>query len=225
MIYNGRLGRRVVVLTPGLSCIRASGDDDDRTALYNAFTAVLVLLTRIDQDAKQLVANSAIFFPSYFKPMSSLRILHRVQDPQAFPPRATGRLLHMAKTTEDVEEKDIIVKFTQSWTCAEAAGLSEVLWRLFGIAMELVKPVLQIKTREWGKQLQELVKSFRAGDLVHEDLHCPKIISAGSKVMVIDLDWAGKEGRYVNHMSNTDLKITKNDDLRVLCKTLRSAQV
>ncbi|KAF8549503.1 hypothetical protein OG21DRAFT_1525759 [Imleria badia] len=55
MIYFGQW--RVVALTPALSCIRASGDGDDRNALYKAFTAASVLLARIDQDAAQLVAT------------------------------------------------------------------------------------------------------------------------------------------------------------------------
>ncbi|KAH0838879.1 hypothetical protein J3R83DRAFT_7306 [Lanmaoa asiatica] len=108
----------------------------------------------------------------------------------------------MAKTTEDAEEKDIV-----------------------------------IKTSEWRKQLQELVKSFHAEDLVHGALRSPNIISDGSKVMIIDFDRAGNEGEvYYPHgqlnpqsmddrKSSADLKTTKDDDLRVLRKTLRSVQL
>lgn len=42
--------------------------------------------------------------------------------------------------------------------------------------------------------MQTLVKSLHAENLVHGDLRYPNIICNGEKVMIVDFDWAGREG-------------------------------
>ncbi|KAF8999400.1 hypothetical protein BDQ17DRAFT_1246514 [Cyathus striatus] len=68
---------RLISLTPSLSCIESAAEGSDRDALYRAFTAASVLLTRIDQDAE---------FGRFYKGLSRfIRLpcvsrLHRWQD-------------------------------------------------------------------------------------------------------------------------------------------------
>lgn len=64
----------------------------------------------------------------------------------------------------------------------------------------------------------------------------PNIICDGSKVMLLDFDFSGKEGvifypegplniDLTAGPDNTDLKITKGDDHRVLARTLKYVQM
>jgi len=68
-------------------------------------------------------------------------------------------------------------------------------------------------------------------DLVHGDLREPNILCVGEKVMLIDFDWGGRVGEayyptalltyeLTDGRFNTNPKITKDDDLRVLANTL-----
>ncbi|KAI5995801.1 hypothetical protein F5J12DRAFT_855031 [Pisolithus orientalis] len=166
MIFLGRW--RVVNLTPGLSCLWASSDGDDRIALYNAFTAASVLLVRISQEAMQ--SKIVDFF------------YDRVPDCH----------LYVAETTEG---QQILVKFTRRYSyelhkfCADRKhapallGFQRLPGGYFGIAMEYLKtatPILLFrhveKHSQWAKELWELVNSFHAENLVHGDLRCPNIV-------------------------------------------------
>ncbi|KAI6094094.1 hypothetical protein F5141DRAFT_1038270 [Pisolithus sp. B1] len=247
---------RVVSLTPGLSCIRASGDGDDRTALYNAFTAASVLLAHIQEDATKLVHNPPPIEESshVLPPISSLRHPHsgthiEFRILELFHARAASSYLYSAKTTDG---KLIMVKLARRYSyglhmfCADRGyapallGFERLPGGFFCIAMELVQSALPIsqfphieKHREWAEQLRELVESFHAEDLVHGDLRAPNIICDRNRVMLIDFDCGGKEGE-VSYpdgpldadltigRENTDRKITKGDDLRVLKMTLKS---
>ena len=53
---------------------------------------------------------------------------------------------------------------------------------------------------DWEKELQTLVKSFHAKNLVHGDLRYPSIICNGEKVMIVDFDWAEK-GKFLSEGS------------------------
>ena len=73
--------------------------------------------------------------------------------------------------------------------------------------------------------------SFHEKDLVHGDLRDANIICKNDSVMLIDFDWGGKEGdvsyptlnlnaELLQGRVSGDLRITKEDDRRVLKNTL-----
>ena len=80
-------------------------------------------------------------------------------------------------------------------------------------------------------ELEDLVGSFHTEGLVHGDLRDANIICKGNSVTLIDFDRGGKDGQvsFPTVCLNDELKegrlpgnlrITKEDDLRVLRKTL-----
>ena len=118
---------RVVALTPGLSCIRASGDGDDRIALYNAFTAASVLIAHIHERANMEMARDRPLHVQEslrrFPPISSLKspssdtriefeILRRLPGTAGVP----DRHLYTAKRTDGDYKKEIVVKFTRRYS-------------------------------------------------------------------------------------------------------------
>ncbi|KIN96087.1 hypothetical protein M404DRAFT_1007040 [Pisolithus tinctorius Marx 270] len=254
MIFLGRW--RVVNLTPGLSCLWASGDGDDRIALYNAFTAASVLLARISQEAMQVIDNPPPAIEESRRklpPITSLRnpdsgsqIEFKIVD--FFYDRAPDRHLYVAETTEG---QQILVKFTRRYSyelhkfCADRKhaptllGFQRLPGGYFGIAMEYLKTATPIsllrhveKHSEWAKELWELVNSFHAENLVHGDLRWLNIVVCdGNRAMLVDFDFGGKQGEVfypegplsidlTAGRHSTDLKITKDDDIRVLTNTL-----
>lgn len=107
------------------------------------------------------------------------------------------------------------------------------------VAMRYVKsatpithsPLLPTHRQLWEGQLRALMKKFHDQGLCHGDLRSPNIACEGQSVMLLDFDWGGKEGEacYPTWRLNEellagrvseDLKITKDDDLRVLTNTL-----
>ena len=83
----------------------------------------------------------------------------------------------------------------------------------------------------WKKELEHLVSDFHAIDLVHGDLRDVNVICKGETIILIDFDWGGKVGEVsyptldLNHelvdgRRSEDLEIRKDDDVRVLAKTL-----
>lgn len=251
---------RVVSLTPGLSCIRASGDGDDRTALYNAFEAASVLLAHIQGEATELIHNPPPPIEESCRtlpPISSLRHPHfrtRIEFKivEFFHDRAPNRYLYSAQTTGG---KQIIVKFARRYSyelhmfCADRGyaptllGFERLPGGFFCVAMEFFQSAFSIshtpnieQHREWADELQELVESFHAEGLVHGDLRAPNIICDRNRVMLVDFDLGGKEGEvsYPDGPLNFDLTIgrvridrmiTKDDDLRILKRTLKSARL
>ncbi|KAG6371491.1 hypothetical protein JVT61DRAFT_9528 [Boletus reticuloceps] len=179
-------------------------------------------------------------------PQSQKAILSLVSQP--FPTQIqTTNQLYLAETTDG---KKIAVKLTHHYSyelhmfCADCGyapkllGFEEFRNGYFAIAMEIVTSPLLIENAtgpeatQLAEQLQELVKSFHAENFVHGDSRGPNILCDGNRVKVIDFDWGGKEGEvsYPNGLLNYDLmdernstnmKITKADDLRVMCKTMK----
>jgi len=80
-------------------------------------------------------------------------------------------------------------------------------------------------------ELGDLMDAFHKRDFVHGDLRDANIICKNDSVMLIDFDWGGKEGEVSYPTSNLnaellqgrvsgDLRVTKEDDRRVLKNTL-----
>jgi RIO-like serine/threonine protein kinase len=109
----------------------------------------------------------------------------------------------------------------------------------FALAMEYIESgvpithssLLTAHRSHWMAELQGLMDSFHTKDLVHGDLQDANIICKNDSVMLIDFDWGGKEGEVSYPTSNLnaelledrvsdDLRITKEDDRRVLKNTL-----
>jgi len=79
--------------------------------------------------------------------------------------------------------------------------------------------------------LLELVQAFHNQGFVHGDLRDANIICAEDIMMLIDFDWAGREGKVtyphlclnrdlLDGRVSKDLTITKEDDIRVLTNSL-----
>ena len=73
--------------------------------------------------------------------------------------------------------------------------------------------------------------NFHAKNLVHGDLRDENLICKGDSVMLIDFDWGGEVGEasyppldlspeLLEDRASDDLRITKDDDVRILGKTL-----
>ena len=94
-------------------------------------------------------------------------------------------------------------------------------------------PKLTSLCDQWADDMKNLVQSFHDLDLVHGDLREPIMLCNGEKVMLVDFDWGGKVGEayypiarlspeLTDGRDNTNPKITKDDDWRVLQNTLRA---
>jgi hypothetical protein len=113
----------------------------------------------------------------------------------------------------------------------------------FAVAMEYIKDSILIThsdhlTRHrdrWTEELTRLVKTFHAKDFVHGDLRDANVLCKDDTVMLIDFDWGGKVGEatyptldlipeLLEGRTSDGLKITVDDDLRVLRKTLAKVQ-
>ena len=79
--------------------------------------------------------------------------------------------------------------------------------------------------------IQLMVLKLHDAGFVHGDLRAPNFIVDGDRLLLVDFDWGGKDGeveyptRYLNPELLTgrdrdDLKIRKEDDLRMLRYTL-----
>jgi len=91
--------------------------------------------------------------------------------------------------------------------------------------------LLPARRAHWMAQLEHLMEKFHEKDLVHGDLRDANIICKDDSVMLIDFDWGGKDGdvfyptpnlneELLQGRASDDLRITKEDDRRVLMKTL-----
>ena len=131
------------------------------------------------------------------------------------PDRQPNRLLYIAETSElDAEERLVVIKFSRQYSI-----------ELHGLHRE-----------RWKAELQTLMDEFHHNNLVHGDLRCPNIVCEGESVMLLDFDRGGRDGvvSYPTWKLNgelsvgrvsEDLKITKDDDRRLLENTLNSLGV
>lgn len=211
---------RVVSLTPTLSCVTTAGEGDDRKALYAAFDGTLTLLRRIDEDAKNLIAN-----PPSLK-IQDCRLPHVSALPMYDAPgeirfkilrphygRQNYHFLFDAKRLDEGEQL-ILVKFTRRYSielhafCAARGnapsilGFKQIPGGWFVIAMDCISPLkypsespkLESLFVNWKEELQKLVQSFHDAGFVHGDLREPNILCDGDKLKLIDYDWGGVVG-------------------------------
>ena len=129
--------------------------------------------------------------------------------------------------------------------CAESGHAPRILaferlpggW--YAVAMEFIEsglpitasPQLSTHRDHRAKELQHLMDNFHLKGFVHGDLRDANILCKEKSVMLLDFDWGGKDGEVFyptwnlnnelqeGRVSN-DLRITKEDDRRVLRKTL-----
>ncbi|KAH9979886.1 hypothetical protein BGW80DRAFT_1441969 [Lactifluus volemus] len=152
------------------------------------------------------------------------------------------RWLYFAETGGP-DSQTILIKFVQHYSVdlhAFFLAYEKLPGGWHAVAMEYISngvlitdsPLLTTCRDKWTEELKTLVQSFHDNGFVHGDLRNPNIIcdDKGS-VFLIDFDWSGKEGdafyptRKLNQellegRTSLDLKITRGDDDRVLCKTL-----
>ncbi|KIL58378.1 hypothetical protein M378DRAFT_181285 [Amanita muscaria Koide BX008] len=229
---------RIVSLTPGLSCIPSASDGRDRTLLYSAFTAALVLQARILQDCKRLWNNPPAVIPAdarHFPAVSKLckyppsggnHFSFEIQS--FFPDRQPYPRLYVAETPD---KQRVLIKFTRRYPielheyCANLGHAPPILAfeKLPGgwcaTAMEYIEsgppitdPSLPPAHRDcWAAALLRLMDDFHSKDFV-----------PGDSVTLVDFDWGGKdeEARLNNELlqgrASDDLGITKEDDRQVL---------
>lgn len=167
-----------------------------------------------------------------------------------FPERLPNRLLYVAETPGPDKQRVVIKfarKYSIELHdfCARLGhapaiyaferlpgGWCAVAMRYVESAMPIThSPLLPTHRQLWEGQLQALVNKFHDQGFCHGDLRGPNIACEGQSVMLLDFDWGGKEGEacYPSWMLNVellvgrvskDLKITKDDDWRVLTNTL-----
>ncbi|KAH9000546.1 hypothetical protein EDB86DRAFT_518108 [Lactarius hatsudake] len=136
--------------------------------------------------------------------------------------RVHDRLLYKAKRPG--ADELILIKFAQRYSidlhhfCAKAGHAPSILgyerfpggW--FGVAMEYVEPDTSIMKSthrvRWKQELENLMKSFHAENLVHGDLRDTNIICRGDSVILVDFDWGGKVGEAVLSYIGTELGVT-----------------
>ncbi|KAL5492142.1 hypothetical protein ACEPAI_3589 [Sanghuangporus weigelae] len=111
----------------------------------------------------------------------------------------------------------------------------------FAVAMDLIDPVEYLAKAEITQEKRDslksvtwhLVDSFHAEGLVHGDLRSPNILYTGETAILVDFDWGGKDGEVsyptvqlceelMTGRNISDLKIRKQDDLRILRRTFDS---
>lgn len=107
------------------------------------------------------------------------------------------------------------------------------------VAMEYIEDSTSIASSDlfthhrdrWTEELINLVKTFHAEDFVHGDLRDVNILCKNDAIMLVDFDWGGKVGEatyptldlipeLLEGRTSNNLKITKDDDVRVMKKTL-----
>ncbi|KAH9024778.1 hypothetical protein EDB84DRAFT_1506265 [Lactarius hengduanensis] len=244
---------RIVSLTPTLSCVASACEGDDRKALYAAFTGALALLRRIDEDARSLTSALPTIQPAdpnfpYISALPKYRAPDKKVQFRILRSHPDNRLLYIAET---LDKKQIMVKFTRSYSaalhafCAEHGrapgliGFGKIPGGWSVVAMEYYVPSMHPSQsphfsrlcNKWIDELQKLVQCFHDKDMVHGDLRESNILCEGENVVLIDFDWGGRVGEAAypfvrltselrNGRDSTDLKITKDDDRRVLHNTL-----
>ncbi|KAI6006859.1 hypothetical protein EDD15DRAFT_2514757 [Pisolithus albus] len=130
-------------------------------------------------------------------------------------------------------------------TCARLGHAPQILaferlpggW--YAVAMEYIESGVSINRStqlathgdRWEKELRALVDKFHSEGLVHGDLRDANMLCEEDSVMLIDFDWGGIDGEVsypTGNLNNellegrvsSDLRITKEDDKRILERTL-----
>ena len=163
------------------------------------------------------------------------------------------RLIYLAETQE---HGTVLLKFTRTYSielhalCSSLGhapniiGFQRLPGDWYAVAMEYLPSAARIsRARElatyretWTNELKALVNTFHARGLVHGDLRDPNIVCDGRRVMLLDFDWAGKDGEasyptaklckeLTEGRLNAGLKISKEDDIRVLNNTLNALPI
>ena len=112
----------------------------------------------------------------------------------------------------------VVVKFAHSYSkeahaLLAEASLAPTLWHcayeedvnMWVVVMDYVQGATgwtQLSL-EQGESLREAVRILHAQDMVFGDLRAPNVLVLEKKAMVVDFDWAGREGsaRYPNDIS------------------------
>ncbi|KAH6905113.1 protein kinase subdomain-containing protein PKL/ccin9 [Coprinopsis sp. MPI-PUGE-AT-0042] len=161
-----------------------------------------------------------------------------------FHDRTTYRQLFVAHTCDDPDTQ-ILVKFSKMYGlplheyCLRHGHAPKILafeklpggW--YAIAMEYLTDAVPLNNPSLKQTVMDLVLGAHEAGLVHGDLRLLNILCRGSDFWIIDFDWAGKEGEaeypgsdlnYELRVGRTagDLKIRREDDMRILGNTLRS---
>ncbi|KAF8958694.1 hypothetical protein BDZ97DRAFT_1840869 [Flammula alnicola] len=167
-----------------------------------------------------------------------------------YPDRQSYRLLYLAETTGPVKRTIVVKFAREYSVelhafCAQRGYAPRILaferlpggWK--AIAMEYIASGVTItessgldtNRERWAKELSRLVDDFHAEGMVHGDLRDANIICNDRHVMLLDFDWAGQDGQVfyptpnlnselLEGRSSDSLKIAKEDDNRILKKTL-----
>jgi len=169
-----------------------------------------------------------------------------------FPDPRPNRLLYVARTPDDkivlikfarrysIELHDFCLGLGHA---PQILAFERLPGGWYAVAMEWIESGLPIthstlsatRLDRWKKELQDLVDKFHSAGLVHGDLRDANILCKEESMWLIDFDWGGKDGEafYPTAMLNpelldgrmsNDLRITKEDDDRVLKKTLSKLQ-
>jgi hypothetical protein len=166
------------------------------------------------------------------------------------PDRQGYRLLYLAETTGLEKHTIIVKFAREYSVelhafCAERSHAPRILafehlpggWK--AIAMEYIVSGITITKSlgldthrdRWTTELLQLVNDFHAEGLVHGDLRDANMICNDQDVMLLDFDWGGQDGQVfyptpnlnselLEGRSSDNLKIIKEDDTRILKKTL-----
>jgi len=163
-----------------------------------------------------------------------------------------GRFIYVAETAGPNPEK-IVVKFTRKYGrelhefCADHLYSPKLLayerlpggW--IGVAMEFVAsacPLMESKfsqecRQQWLDEMDEMVTKMHEAGYVHGDLRPRNFMVDQKKLFLIDFDWGDKEGTAmfpddelvpILRLGWGQLKITKEDDMRVLAYTKQKLQ-
>ncbi|KAH6901118.1 hypothetical protein BKA70DRAFT_1312451 [Coprinopsis sp. MPI-PUGE-AT-0042] len=152
--------------------------------------------------------------------------------------------LYCARLLGGENPREIVVKFVQSYClelhrfCAERGHAPEILgyeelpggW--IAIAMEYLEHSRPLNQPKFANSVMGLVREFHEAGYVHGDLRKYNILCTEDDWWLIDFDWAGLGGEAQYHTSalteellkgregRKDLKITFDDDMRILQRTL-----
>ncbi|KAH6911199.1 hypothetical protein BKA70DRAFT_1269690 [Coprinopsis sp. MPI-PUGE-AT-0042] len=152
--------------------------------------------------------------------------------------------LYCARVLGEENPREIVVKFVQRYClelhrfCAERGhapeifGYEELPGGWIAIAMEYLEDSRPLNQPKFANSVMGLVREFHEAGYVHGDLRKYNILCTEDDWWLIDFDWAGLGGEAQYHTSalteellkgregRKDLKITFDDDMRILQRTL-----